>query len=168
MSRIPKIIHYCWFGGKQMPELAVKCIESWKKYLPEYELRLWNEETFDLDMYPYAREAYDNRKFAFVTDVVRLWALEKFGGVYMDTDVEILRPLGELMELPAFTGYEASMANAPVTGLMASAPHGVWVKEQLAYYDGKHFVNPDGTLDLTPNTKPIADIMVAGGFVING
>lgn len=183
-TRIPKIIHYCWFGGKTMPELALKCIESWKKYLPDYELRLWNEETFDLDMYPYAREAYDNRKFAFVTDVVRLWALEKFGGVYMDTDVEILRPLESplhlssiisnnssiksLMDLPAFTGYEASMANAPVTGLMASAPHGVWVKEQLAYYDGLHFVKEDGTLDLTPNTKPIADIMIRGGFVING
>ena len=68
---IPHIIHYCWFGKKPLPELAQKCIESWKKYLPEYELRLWNEETFDLDMYPYAREAYDNRKFAFVTDVVR-------------------------------------------------------------------------------------------------
>jgi len=168
MSRIPKIIHYCWFGGKQMPELAVKCIESWKKYLPEYELRLWNEDTFDLDMYPYAREAYDNRKFAFVTDVVRLWALEKFGGVYMDTDVEILRPLGELMNLTAFTGYEASMSNAPVTGLMASAPHGVWVKEQLAYYEGRHFVNPDGTLDLTTNTVTISRIMQENGFVING
>ena len=72
------------------------------------------------------------------------------------------------MDLPAFTGYEASMANSPVTGLMASAPHGVWVTEQLAYYDGKHFVKPDGTLDLTPNTITIANIMVAGGFVING
>ena len=156
---IPKIIHYCWFGGKPMPELAVKCIESWKKYLPEYELRLWNEDTFDLDMYPYAREAYDNRKFAFVTDVVRLWALEKFGGVYMDTDVEILRPLGELME--------ASMANAPVTGLMASAAHGVWVREQLAYYEGKHFVQPDGSLDMTTNTITIARIMQENGFVVN-
>lgn len=178
---IPKIIHYCWFGGKEMPELAIKCIESWKKYLPDYELRLWNEETFDLNMYPYAREAYDNRKFAFVTDVVRLWALEKFGGVYMDTDVEILRPLDaplqiadcrsqihSLMDLPAFTGYEASLANAPVTGLMASAPHGVWVTEQLAYYEGRHFVKEDGTLDLTPNTVPIAQIMVDGGFVIDG
>ena len=165
---IPKIIHYCWFGGKELPELAQKCIESWKKYLPEYELRLWNEETFDLDMYPYAREAYDNRKFAFVTDVVRLWALEKFGGVYMDTDVEILRPLGDLMNLPAFTGYEASMKNAPVTGLMASASHGVWVREQLAYYEGKHFVQPDGALDMTPNTITIANIMVAGGFTIDG
>jgi mannosyltransferase OCH1-like enzyme len=168
MSRIPKIIHYCWFGRKEMPELAVKCIESWKKYLPEYELRLWNEDTFDLDMYPYAREAYDNRKFAFVTDVVRLWALEKFGGVYMDTDVEILRPLDELMNLPAFTGYEGSRYNPPVTGLMASASHGVWVKEQLAYYEGKHFVNPDGTLDMTTNTVIISRIMQENGFVNDG
>ena len=151
-----------------MPELAVKCIESWKKYLPEYELRLWNEETFDLDMYPYAREAYDNRKFAFVTDVVRLWALEKFGGVYMDTDVEILRPLDELMELPAFTGYEASLSTAPVTGLIASAPHGIWVKEQLAYYENKHFIKSDGTLDFTTNTVTIMRIMQANGFVNNG
>ena len=106
---IPKIIHYCWFGKGEMPELAKKCIESWIKYLPEYEMRLWNEDTFDLDMYPYAREAYENRKFAFVTDVVRLWALEKYGGIYMDTDVEILKPLDDLLMLPAFTGYEASL-----------------------------------------------------------
>jgi len=166
---IPKIIHYCWFGGKPMPELAINCIDSWKKYLPDYELRLWNEETFDLDMFPYAREAYDNRKFAFVTDVVRLWALEKFGGVYMDTDVEILRPLDDLLQLPAFTGYEASMKNAPVTGLMASAAHGVWVTEQLAYYSqDRHFVKPDGSLDLTTNTVTIANIMTDGGFVIDG
>lgn len=152
-----------------MPELALNCIASWRKYLPDYELRLWNEESFDLDMFPYAREAYDNRKFAFVTDVVRLWALEKFGGVYMDTDVEILRPLDDLMNLPAFTGYEASMKNAPVTGLMASSAHGVWVSEQLAYYGpDRHFVKPDGSLDLTPNTNTIADIMVSNGFVVNG
>lgn len=151
-----------------MPELAQKCIESWKKYLPDYELRLWNEDTFDLNIYPYAREAYDSRKFAFVTDVVRLWALEKFGGVYMDTDVEMLRPLGDLMNLPAFTGYEASLANAPVTGLMASAPHGEWVTEQLAYYQGRHFVQSDGTLDLTTNTVTIARIMQENGFVIDG
>lgn len=151
-----------------MPELAQKCIESWKKYLPDYELRLWNEDTFDLNIFPYAREAYDSRKFAFVTDVVRLWALEKFGGVYMDTDVEMLRPLGDLMNLPAFTGYEASLANAPVTGLMASAPHGVWVTEQLAYYQGRHFVQSDGTLDMTTNTVTIARIMQENGFVIDG
>ena len=167
-TRIPKIIHYCWFGRGQMPDLAVRCGESWKKYLPEYELMLWNEDTFDLDMYPYAREAYDNRKFAFVTDVVRLWALEKFGGVYMDTDVEILKPLDDLLNLPAFTGYEASLSNAPVTGLMASAAHGVWVTEQLEYYKGKHFVKEDGTLDLKTNTIIISEIMQKNGFVIDG
>ena len=166
---IPKVIHYCWFGGKPMPELAIKCIESWKKYLPDYELRLWNEDTFDVNSVPYVKEAYEARKFAFVTDYVRLWALEREGGVYMDTDVEILRPLDDLMHLPAFTGYEASMANAPVTGLMASAAHGVWVTEQLAYYDNdRHFRLEDGTLDMTPNTITIADIMVKEGFVIDG
>ena len=165
---IPKIIHYCWFGKGEMPELAKKCIESWMKYLPEYEMRLWNEDTFDLDMYPYAREAYENRKFAFVTDVVRLWALEKYGGIYMDTDVEILKPLDDLLMLPAFTGYEASLSNAPVTGLMASAPHGIWVREQLAYYEGRHFVNADGSLDMTTNPVIIARNMQSEGFVING
>lgn len=164
---IPKIIHYCWFGGKEMPELAQKCIASWKQYLPDYELRLWNEDTFDLNLYPYAREAYDNRKFAFVTDVVRLWALNEFGGIYMDTDVEILKPLDDLLHLPAFTGYEASLSHAPVTGLMASAAHGVWVQEQLAYYQDRHFIQPDGTMDMTTNTVTIARIMEENGFVIN-
>lgn len=164
---IPKIIHYCWFGGKAMPELALKCIDSWHKYLPDYELRLWNEDTFDLNLYPYVREAYDNRKFAFVTDVVRLWALNEFGGIYMDTDVEVLKPLDDLLHLPAFTGYEGSLSHAPVTGIMASAAHGIWVQEQLAYYDGRHFLNPDGTMDMTTNTVTIARIMEKNGFVIN-
>ena len=79
---IPKIIHYCWFGCGKMPDLALKCIESWKKFLPDYELRLWNEETFDVNSVPYVKEAYEARKFAFVTDYIRLWALEREGGVY--------------------------------------------------------------------------------------
>lgn len=165
---IPKIIHYCWFGRGKMPELALKCIASWHKYLPEYEYKLWNEDTFDINSVPYVKEAYEARKFAFITDYIRLWALNKFGGVYMDTDVEILRPLDEFMKLPAFTGYEASSSMAPVTGLMASAANGVWVKEQLAYYDDKHFRRADGTLDLTPNTITISKIMTDNGFVIDG
>lgn len=165
---IPKIIHYCWFGRGKMPELALKCIASWHKYLPEYEYKLWNEDTFDINSVPYVKEAYEARKFAFITDYIRLWALNKFGGVYMDTDVEILRPLDEFMKLPAFTGYEASSSMAPVTGLMASAANGVWVKEQLAYYDDKHFRMADGTLDLTPNTITISKIMTDNGFVIDG
>lgn len=165
---IPKIIHYCWFGRGKMPELAVKCMNSWHKYLPEYEYKLWNEDTFDINSVPYVKEAYEARKFAFVTDYVRLWALNKFGGIYMDTDVEILRPLDEFLELPAFTGYEGSSYMAPVTGLMASAADGVWVKEQLAYYDGAHFKKADGSLDLTPNTVTISAIMEKNNFVLNG
>lgn len=165
---IPKIIHYCWFGRGKMPELAEKCIASWHKYLPEYEYKLWNEDTFDINSVPYVKEAYESRKFAFVTDYIRLWALCNYGGVYMDTDVEILKPLDDFMKLPAFTGYEASSSMSPVTGLMASAPNGIWVTEQLAYYDGKHFINEDGTLDMTTNTVTISNIMVKNGFKITG
>lgn len=165
---IPKIIHYCWFGRGKMPELAEKCIASWHRFLPEYEYKLWNEDSFDINSVPYVKEAYEARKFAFVTDYIRLWALERFGGVYMDTDVEILKPLDEFLDLPAFTGYEASSGMAPVTGLMASAAGGIWVKEQLAYYEGKHFINADGSLDLTPNTITISKIMSDNGFVADG
>ena len=165
---IPKIIHYCWFGRGPMPELAQKCIASWQKILPEYEYRLWNEDSFDVNSVDYVSEAYQARKYAFVTDYVRLWALYNFGGVYMDTDVEILKPLDKFLDLPAFTGYEASNSMSPVTGLMASAANGVWVKEQLMYYTGKHFKNKDGSLDLTSNTITISRIMCENGFQITG
>lgn len=165
---IPKIIHYCWFGRGPMPELAQKCIASWYKYLPEYEYRLWNEDTFDLSANTYVQEAYNARKYAFVTDYVRLWALYNYGGVYMDTDVEILKPLDDLLYLPAFTGYEASAALAPVTGLMASAEHGVWVKEMLDYYTNRHFILENGEMDLTTNTVTITAIMKTNGFLPDG
>ena len=143
-------------------------MESWKKHCPDYEIVRWDESNFDVSCCDYAREAYEAKKWAFVSDVARLHALTEYGGIYMDTDVEILKPLDEFLKLPAFTGYEASSGMAPVTGLMASAPKGIWVTEQLAYYDDKHFINPDGTLDMTPNTVTISDIMVKNGFKITG
>jgi len=100
-----------------MPELALKCLESWKKHLPDYVIKEWNEDNFDLDAYPYAREAYDNRKFAFVTDIVRLYALYHEGGIYMDTDVEVLKPLDTFLKYDAVSGFE-SKTQIP-TGLMA-------------------------------------------------
>ena len=165
---IPKIIHYCWFGNGEMPELALKCIESWHKHLPDYEYKLWNEDSFDVNAVPYTKEAYEARKFAFVTDYVRLWALYNEGGVYMDTDVEILKPLDDLLHLSAFTGYEGSKTKPPVTGLMASESHGEWVKEQLDAYQDAHFVKADGSFDMTTNTVRISQIMHANGFVQDG
>lgn len=162
---IPKKIHYCWFGRGQMPELARKCIESWKKYLPEYEVKEWNEDNFDLNSYPYVREAYDNKKFAFVTDVVRLYALYNEGGIYMDTDVEVLKPLDQFLSHHAFSGFEDDK-NIP-TGIMASEKGGKWAKDNLDYYIGKHFVKEDGTLDMTTNVTTITNYMLPLGLQQN-
>lgn len=151
-----------------MPELALKCIESWHKYMPDWEYKLWNEDNFDVNSVPYVKEAYEARKFAFVTDYVRLYALYTEGGVYMDTDVETLKSYDDLLSLTAFTGYEGSKMMPPVTGTMASEAGGVWVKEQLEQYDGLHFLREDGSLDLTTNTVRISDVMRKGGFVQNG
>lgn len=152
---IPKVIHYCWFGRGQMPKLALKCIESWKKYCPDYEIKEWNEDNFDLDMYPYVREAYDARKFAFVTDVVRLYALYHEGGIYMDTDVEVIKPLDSLLQYDAVSGFE-SPTQIP-TGLMASRDGHPLFKELLDEYNGIHFRRPDGTLDTTTNVIRISN-----------
>ena len=167
-NMIPKTIHYCWFGGNEMPQLAKECIASWHKYMPDWEYKLWNEDNFDVDSIPYTKEAYAARKYAFVTDYVRLYALSTEGGVYMDTDVEILKPLDDLLHLQAFTGYEGSKHKPPVTGLMASEAGGQWVDEQLHAYDGQHFRREDGTLDTTTNTQRISAIMKTNGFVCDG
>lgn len=165
---IPKTIHYCWFGRGKMPELAIKCIKSWKKYLPDYQLKLWNEDNFDININQYVKEAYQARKFAFVTDYVRLYTLYTEGGIYMDTDVEIIKPLDNLLHLSAFSGYESNKYDNFPTGLMASSKGGVWVKEQLDYYTHKHFIKEDGSYDMTTNTQTISSIMIANGFELNG
>ena len=135
---IPKKIHYCWFGRGEMPELARKCIDSWKKYLPEYEVKEWNEDNFDLNSYPYVREAYENRRFAFVTDVVRLHALFYEGGVYMDTGVEVLKPLDSLLGYNIVSGFESD-TQIP-TGLMASQAGMPFMLELLQDYNDAHFI----------------------------
>lgn len=161
---IPKLIHYCWFGRGKMPALALKCIRSWEKILPDYQIKQWNEDNFDLDLYPYIREAYDNRKFAFVTDVVRLHILYHEGGIYMDTDVEVLKNLDIFLDLPAFSGFEDDI-HIP-TGIMASEKNGEWAKWQLDYYDGKHFILDNGAFDMTTNVTIISNSMAQKGFIL--
>lgn len=165
---IPKIIHYCWFGGKEIPKPEQDYIASWHKFMPDYEFMLWNEENFDINSVVYVKEAYECKKYAFVSDYVRLWALDKFGGIYFDTDVEVLKPFDYFLGLPAFAGYEDSAALPIGTCVLGSRPHGVWVQEQLGDYDNRHFIDANGNMDLTTNVQTVLKIMKANGFKNNG
>lgn len=156
---IPKILHACWFGGKPLPADARRYLETWKKYNPDYEIRMWNEQTFDITSNQYVCEAYQSRKFAFVTDYVRLKVLYDYGGIYMDTDVEVLKPLDDLLQYPAFSGFEGP--DRIPTGTMGAEKHNKWIKLLLDNYDHRHFLMPDGSMDLTTNVKTITDLTVA-------
>jgi len=162
---IPKIIHYCWFGGKPLPPLAKKCIASWKKYLPDYEIIEWNESNFNTDEYPFAKEALEKKKFAFVSDVCRLVVLKKYGGIYMDTDVEVIKNLDKFLYHNAFSGFEND--DFVPTGIMSSEKDGKWINDLLSYYNNKNFLNDDGTLETTSNTYIITKMMIEKGFIMN-
>ncbi len=165
---IPKIIHYCWFGRGEMPELAQKCIASWHKYMPDWEYKLWNEDNFDVNQVPYIREAYVAKKYAFVSDYVRLWALYNEGGLYLDVDFEVYRPFDDLLYHEAFAGFEGSKHLPVMMGVMASRANGIWVKEMLDVYLNRHFINPDGSYDMTTNVQFVTAIMQEHGFMQNG
>lgn len=146
---IPKIIHYCWFGRNPLPELAQKCIASWKKYLPDYEIKEWNEDNFDVNIIPYTAEAYAMKKYAFVSDYARFWILHKYGGIYFDTDVEVIRPIDDIIARGNFMGFETDpnpakgdASNASVNpGLgLGVAPGLGLIKKMLDYYEDKHFI----------------------------
>ena len=163
---IPKIIHYCWFGGKPKPALAEKCIASWKKFCPDYEIREWNEENFDLSAAPrYVRQAYEAGRWAFVTDYVRLVALVRTGGVYMDTDVEVVKPLDPYLTHEAFAGFES--IDRVQTGLLACVPGFPLFREFLAHYDTAEFIRPDGTQDITTNVEVLTRLCVRHGLRLN-
>ena len=157
-------------GGASLPPLEEKCIASWKEHMPDWEYMRWDETNFDIAAAPlYVRQAYEARKFAFVSDYVRLWALEKFGGLYMDVDFEVYRPFDDLMDkYAAFAGYEGSKRKPVMQGVIASEPHGAWVRDMLSTYESREFINPDGSLDMTPNTSFFTDRLEAQGFVADG
>ncbi len=158
---IPKVIYYCWFGKGKMPPLAEKCIESWKKYCPEYEIVCINEENFDIEENKYAKEAYDAAKWAFVSDYARLKVLYDQGGIYLDTDVEIIKPLDSLIESSGYMGFDDNGVIS--TGLGFACEKGnQLIKALLDDYKDIPFILPDGSYDITPcpdrNTKTLIEL----------
>ena len=165
---VPKIIHYCWFGGNPKPKLAEKCIKSWKKFCPDYQIIEWNEENFDVSAAPeYVCQAYAAKRWAFVTDYVRLKAMTEMGGIYMDTDVELVRPLDEMLELPGFMGLQTN--NEVATGLGFGARKGNSVVQALLRdYDALDFLKADGSADLTPCPERNTRVLQALGVRKDG
>lgn len=146
-----KVIHYCWFGGSPLPPLAQRCIESWHKFLPDYEIRRWDESNFDVNILPYTADAYAAGKYAFVSDYARFWILYREGGVYFDTDVEVIRPLDDVILRGPFMGFEIDggtrpMAVNPGLGLAADRAMPLYA-EILERYETMTFLLPDGSLN---------------------
>lgn len=143
---IPKIIHLCWMSGDPFPSDIQKCIDSWKRILPDYEIWLWDSKRFDLSTSVWVTEAYDKKKYAFCADYIRMYALFNYGGVYLDSDVEVLRSFNDLLTLPYFIGYESKQYfEAAVIGAEKGNP---FIGDVLAYYKDRHFVKENGSLDI--------------------
>ena len=166
---IPKIIHYCWFGRNPLPESAVKCIDSWKKFFPDYEIKEWNEDNFDVNIIPYTREAYEAKKYAFVSDYARMWILYHHGGLYFDTDVEVIKSMDDIVARGPFMGIEVEATSgttplvAPGLGLGVNPGLGLY-KEILEYYAPLHFLSEDGSFNQVTVVKHVTNVLVENGL----
>lgn len=180
---IPKILHYVWMGGNPLTPLAEQCLTSWKKYMADWTIMRWDEDSLTralneqpipnpcpkgkgekrswLDYVPtYVKQAYEAKKYAFVSDYVRLWALEQYGGVYVDTDVKVLKSYEPLLSDTAFIGFEESKAHLPGTCVMGCEPHCQWVRDMLKVYDGVELIKPDGSIDMSSNVERMGPVMM--------
>lgn len=167
---IPKIIHYCWFGGNPLPKSAIRCIKSWKKFLPDYEIKEWNEKNFDINIIPFTKEAYSVKKYAYVSDYARLWILYNYGGIYFDTDVEVIRPIDDIINRGAFMGFEKhettpEYKNMVALGLGFGVEKGNYIiKEIMEYYETHHYILNDGTIKQIPIVPITTNILVKHGL----
>ena len=150
---IPKVIHYCWFGRNKLPETAEKCINSWKTYFPDYEIKEWNESNYDVNKIIFTKEAYKAGMYAFVSDYARLDILFNYGGIYFDTDVEVIKGFGNVLQNSVFMGFESLGCVNPGLG-MGSEPHNSVLLEIMEYYRKKHVLNKKGK----NNTRTIVSI----------
>lgn len=161
---IPKIIHYCWFGRNPKPKLAKKCIKSWRRFCPDYEIIEWNEDNFDISTAPlYVRQAYEAGKWAFVTDYVRLQVVYESGGIYLDTDVELKKNLDFLLVHRAYFGFESR--DTINTGHGFGAEKGTPIlREMMEVYERSVFLLPDGSWDCTPCPERDTQIFLHHGL----
>ena len=155
---IPKIIHLCWLGGDPYPGLIRRCLRSWERVLPDYEVKLWNRETFDVDSVPFVRDAVSVRQWAPAADYIRLWALNRHGGIYLDSDVYVRRSFDDLLSRDFFTAVERLGPGPAQVGIQAavlgSIPGHPFLKECMKYYEESPFFLPDGTYAIQKMTAP--------------
>ena len=164
---IPKKIHYFWFGGNEKPKSVQKCINSWKKYCLDYEIIEWNETNFDIHCMPFVEQAYEAKKYAFVSDVARLMVVYKSGGIYMDTDVEVIKPLDDLLENRAYMSFEnnENINSGQGFGAEAGMP---FLKEHIDVYRNWNFINDDGTYNQIGCPKVATDLFKTKGIFLDG
>ena len=162
---IPKIIHYFWFGGGEIPEEYKRNIDGWKRLNPNYEIRCWNEDNYDFNRIPYTREAYSSGRenLMFVTDYARMDVLYKYGGIYIDTDVELLKPMDDLLYNKAFVGIEenAQINSGSAIGAMPGHP---MIKRLMELYEDRHFVDEEGNPKITYNTFYETKCFIENGY----
>ena len=163
---IPKIIHYFWFGENEIPEKDKKNIETWKKYCPDYEIRLWNEKNYSIPNVGYVQDAARMKKWGHVCDYARLDVLYRYGGIYLDTDVEIIKPFDELLEYRGFIGFE-NLSNVNTGQGIGSEPGNKSVKGMMDAYQNRSFILEDGSCDLTPCPEINTIYLVEKGLIQN-
>ena len=159
-----KSIHYCWFGRKEKPNPVLKCIESWRKFFPDFEIKEWNEDNFDIDCNKYVKQAYDSKMYAFVSDYARFWVLFNFGGLYFDTDVEAIRPFDALLDDAAFAGLETKEYVAPGLVIWCKNKGNTIIKDMLNNYSDLEFINSDGTFNTLTVCVYFTEILKRYGF----
>ena len=166
---IPKIIHYCWFGRNPKHKLEKKCIASWKKFCPDYQIIEWNEDNYDLASAPlFVRQAIEAKKWAFATDYIRLKVVYEYGGIYMDTDVELIKPLDSLLDNKLYFGLQHSNSFISVaTGLgFGAEKHTEFLRELMAVYESEPFLLPNSEKNITPNTAKEKTVFQKYGLML--
>ena len=163
---IPKTIHYCWFGFGEKPEIVKKCIKSWREQLQDYNIVEWNESNFDINMLEYTKQAYKERKYAFVADFARLWVLQKYGGIYLDTDVEVLKSLDCFLTNEMFCGFESSNGVNPGLILGAKKEHPLF-DELMHFYKNNNFIDENGTINSYTTVQNMTDVLIRHGLILN-